>query len=86
MGVDKDGDEWYQISLGGSDGSTLGGYKPAVAKIIGPSFSAAQVPDVIEKIINTYMVQRTPGEHLIETVQRIGIVPFKEAVYPPKAH
>lgn len=86
LGVDKDGDEWYQISLGGSDGSTLGGYKPAVAKIIGPSFSAAQVPDVIEKIINTYVAQRTPGEHLIETVQRIGIVPFKEAVYPPKAH
>ena len=86
LGVDKDGDEWYQISLGGSDGSTLGGYKPAVAKIIGPSFSAAQVPDVIEKIINTYVAQRTEGEHLIETVQRIGIVPFKEAVYPPKAH
>ena len=86
LGVDKDGDEWYQISLGGSDGSTLGGYKPAVAKIIGPSFSAAQVPDVIEKIINTYVAQRQSGEHLIETVQRIGIVPFKEAVYPPKAH
>ncbi|AXF86037.1 Sulfite reductase [ferredoxin] [Ephemeroptericola cinctiostellae] len=86
LGVDKDGDEWYQISLGGSDGSTLGGYKPAVAKIIGPSFSAAQVPDVIEKIINTYVAQRTPGEHLIETVQRIGIIPFKEAVYPPKVH
>lgn len=86
LGVDKDGSEWYQISLGGSDGSTLGGFKPAIAKIIGPSFSAEEVPSVIKKIINVYVENRAGDEPFIEVVQRLGIAPFKEAVYPPKAH
>ncbi|TDR30725.1 nitrite/sulfite reductase [Hydromonas duriensis] len=84
LGVDKDGNEWYQISLGGSDGSTIGGYKPTIGKIIGPSFKADEVPSVIEKIINTYLAHKQNGEHFLETVQRIGIAPFKENVYPPK--
>ena len=84
LGVDKDGSEWYQISLGGSAGDLNGGSKPAIAKIIGPSFAADEVPNVIEKIINVFVAQRNGEEKFIDVVQRIGITPFKEAVYPPK--
>ncbi len=84
LGVDKDGSEWYQISLGGSAGDNNGGNSPAIAKIIGPSFSANEVPNVIEKIINTFVAHREGDEKFIDVVQRIGITPFKESVYPPK--
>ncbi len=83
LGVDKDGKEWYQVTLGGADGSTLSG--PAQpGKIIGPSFSAAEVPGVIEALLDTYRAQRQPlagGRHetFIATVRRIGIEPFKAA-------
>lgn len=83
LGVDKDGKEWYQVTLGGADGSTLSG--PAQpGKIIGPSFSAAEVPGVIEALLDTYRAQRQPlagGRHetFIDTVRRIGIEPFKAA-------
>ena len=78
LGVDKDGKEWYQVTLGGSDGATLSG--PAVAgKVIGPSFSAAEVPDVLEAVLTTYRDLRQPGEHFIDAVRRIGLDPFKEA-------
>ncbi len=76
LGVDKDGKEWYQLSLGGSDGSTLSG--PAVpGKVIGPSFAADEVADAVETVIETYKRQRTPGERFIDTVRRVGIEPFK---------
>ncbi len=78
LGVDKDGKEWYQITLGGSDGSALSGESQA-GKAIGPSFSAAEVPDVLEAVLNTYRDQRQPGEHFIDAVRRIGLDPFKEA-------
>jgi len=78
LGVDKDGKEWYQVSLGGSDGSTLSG-APTPGKVIGPSFAADEVPDVIEALIDTYLAQRQAGEHFIQTVRRIGIPPFKVA-------
>ena len=59
LGVDKDGEEWYQVTLGGSDGSaTSGAAQPG--KVIGPSFSAAEVPDVIEAILSTYRDLRRP--------------------------
>ena len=78
LGVDKDGSEWYQVSLGGSDGSTLSG--DAVAgKVIGPSFAAEEVPDVIEAVIDTYRAHRQAGERFIHTVRRIGLPPFKAA-------
>jgi len=83
LGVDKDGKEWYQVTLGGADGSTLSG--PAQpGKIIGPSFSASEVPGVIEALLDTYRAQRRPlddGQHetFIATVRRIGIEPFKAA-------
>ena len=79
LGVDKDGQEWYQVSLGGSDGSTLSG-PSATSKVIGPSFAAEEVTDVVEAVIDTYRTQRTSHEErFIATVRRIGLDPFKVA-------
>jgi len=76
LGVDKDGKEWYQVSLGGSDGSTLSGAS-VPGKVIGPSFAADEVADVIESVVQTYRAQRAAGERFIDTVRRIGLEPFK---------
>jgi sulfite reductase (NADPH) hemoprotein beta-component len=78
LGVDKDGSEWYQVSLAGSDGSTISG-EATPGKVIGPSFAAEEVPDVMEAIIETYRAQRSAGERFIDTVRRIGLPPFKAA-------
>lgn len=78
LGVDKDGTEWYQITLGGSDGSTLSG--PSVAgKVIGPSFAADEAADAVEAVIATYRRERQAGERFIATVRRIGLDAFKQA-------
>ncbi len=76
LGVDKDGSEWYQVSIGGAQGINA-----AIGKIIGPSFAAAQMPEVIERLIKVYLGARFENEKFIETVQRIGVTPFKEFVY-----
>ncbi|WMW81759.1 nitrite/sulfite reductase [Undibacterium cyanobacteriorum] len=76
LGVDKDGSEWYQVSIGGAQGN-----QSAIGKIIGPSFSAGQMPEVIERIIQVYLRERSEGERFIDTAQRLGIAPFKEYVY-----
>ena len=81
LGVDKDGSEWYQVSLGGADGSDASGGKSAIGRIIGPSFAAGQVPDVIENLIDVYVEQRNADERFIDTLRRIGIEPFKTRVY-----
>ena len=79
LGVDKDGQEWYQVSLGGADGSTLSG-AATTGKVIGPSFAADEVPDVIEAVIETYRAERASNdERFIATVRRVGIDPFKVA-------
>ena len=78
LGVDKDGQEWYQITLAGSDGSALSG-APAIGKVVGPSFSAAEVPEVIEAVLDTYRATRTSGEAFIDTLRRVGQDPFKLA-------
>jgi sulfite reductase (NADPH) hemoprotein beta-component len=78
LGVDKDGREWYQVSLGGSDGSTLSG-SSAAGKVIGPSFSASEVADVVEALLETYKSQRLAGETFIGAVRRIGVPPFRDA-------
>jgi sulfite reductase (NADPH) hemoprotein beta-component len=78
LGVDKDGMEWYQVSLGGSDGSAISGGSVA-GKVIGPSFAADEVPDVIEAVIDTYRGQRAGNERFIATLRRIGLDPFKAA-------
>lgn len=78
LGVDKDGKEWYQVTVGGSDGKLLSG-DPVPGKVIGPSFSAHEVPDVIEALLDTYRAQRQGGENFIDTLRRIGSEPFKQA-------
>ena len=79
LGVDKDGKEWYQVSLGGSDGSHLAPAS-AAGKVIGPSFAADEVADVVEAVIDTYKGQRSSAaERFITTVQRVGLEPFKTA-------
>lgn len=78
LGVDKDGSEWYQVTLGGSDGSTISG-DAIPGKVIGPSFAADEVPDVLEAIIDTYRRERSAGELFIDTVRRIGLTSFKTA-------
>ncbi len=78
LGVDKKGEEWYQITIGGAQGN-----KAALGKVIGPSFAAADVPDVIEALIETYIDNRHEGERFVDTVDRVGIEPFKTRVYGP---
>jgi sulfite reductase (NADPH) hemoprotein beta-component len=80
LGVDKDGKEWYQITLGGSDGSKLSG-APALGKVVGPSFLAAEVPDVIEAVLDVYRAQRltSRSETFIDALKRLGSEPFKLA-------
>ncbi|WP_426392888.1 nitrite/sulfite reductase [Variovorax sp. R-27] len=78
LGVDKDGKEWYQVTLGGSDGSELSG-TPQAGKAVGPSFSAAEVPGVIEAVLTTYRDTRESGENFIDTLRRVGPDPFKAA-------
>ena len=76
LGVDKNGSEWYQLTLGGSQGR-----QAALGKVIGPAFAAERVPEVIERIVQTYVDYREVNEVFLDTVQRIGLEPFKERVY-----
>ena len=76
LAVDKDGQEWYQVTLGGAQG-----IEAAIGKVIGPSFFAEDMPDVISKVIDVYVEKREPSEKFVDTVHRIGITPFKERVY-----
>ncbi|PZW49922.1 nitrite/sulfite reductase [Pseudomonas sp. URMO17WK12:I2] len=76
LGVDKNGSEWYQVTIGGAQGKAS-----ALGKVIGPSFSAAEVPEVIERLVETFDEQRQGDERFIDTVQRVGIEPFKARVY-----
>ena len=76
LGVDKKGDEFYQVSIGGSqaDSASLG-------EIIGPSFSRKDVTDVVSKILDVYVDARYDGEEFLACYRRIGVDPFKERVY-----
>lgn len=76
LGVDKNDEEWYQITVGGTqgNGTTLG-------KVIGPSFAQDEVVGVIEKLLETYVELRHEDERFIDTVQRVGTEPFKARVY-----
>jgi len=77
LGVDKAGEEWYQVTIGGRQGDTA-----SIGKIIGPSFSRAEIPDVIEQLIATYVdLRESDAERFVDVVQRTGLAPFKEAVY-----
>ena len=81
LGVDKNGAEWYQVSIGGSQGNDA-----SLGKVIGPSFAAHQMPDVVARLIDTYIDNRHEDERFVDTVHRIGIDPFKERVYATAAH
>ena len=76
LGVDKDGSEWYQVTLGGNQGNAA-----SLGKVIGPSFSAEEMPSVVKKIIDVYIKNRHEDEVFIDCVYRIGIEPFKSGVY-----
>ncbi len=76
LGVDKDGSEWYQVSIGGAQGN-----ESSIGKIIGPSFTATQMPEVVGRLLEVYVRDRVEGERFIDTVGRIGVTPFKEHVY-----
>ncbi len=76
LGVDKNDEEWYQITIGGQQGNSA-----TIGKVIGPSFHAHEVPLVIEALITVHVEQRLPGERFIDTLQRIGVEPFKARAY-----
>ena len=91
LGVDKGGEEWYQVTIGGRQNggagapgsdSTVRGGGAAIGRIIGPSFARDQIPDVIERLINTYLAHRdSEAERFVDVVDRLGIDVFKAAVY-----
>ena len=76
LGVDKNGEEWYQVSIGGEQGE-----QAALGRVIGPSFAAGAIPDVVSGLIEVYLEHRHEDEHFVDTVRRLGIEPFKQRVY-----
>jgi len=76
LGVDKNGEEWYQVSIGGAQGEAA-----SLGKVIGPSFAANEMPDVVARLIEVYVERRHEDEQFIDTVRRLGLEPFKERVY-----
>jgi sulfite reductase (NADPH) hemoprotein beta-component len=80
LGVDKHGAEFYQVSIGGSQG--LGA---SLGKVIGPSFAQDEMADVIEKLITTYVEIRFEDEDFLGTLRRVGLAPFKASVYGKRA-
>ena len=76
LGVDRRGVENYQLLLGGS-----GAQDASLGQITGPGFSEDGVVDAIEKVTDIYVAQREEGERFLDTYRRIGMAPFKEAIY-----
>ena len=76
LGVDKHGEEWYQVTLGGAQGNAA-----RIGEVIGRAFAAAEVPDAVERIVETYLARRLEGESFQEAVLRLGLAPFREAAY-----
>jgi len=76
LGVDKKGEEFYQVTLGGSSRN-----EASIGKVIGPAFSQHEIPDVVTRIVDVYRANRQQGEEFIDTYRRIGMKPFKEKVY-----
>ncbi|KXB32573.1 sulfite reductase [Dechloromonas denitrificans] len=81
LGVDKNDSEFYQVTLGGRQGNDA-----RLGKVIGPSFSADEMPDVVDKIIKVYLESRHADERFLDTFDRIGLDPFKNRVYEGRAH
>jgi sulfite reductase (NADPH) hemoprotein beta-component len=78
LGVDKDGAEWYQLTVGGSDGRTDNG-AALPGKVIGPSFAADEIADAVEAVLATYKSERQAGERFLDSVRRLGVAPFRAA-------
>lgn len=76
LGVDKNNEEWYQVTLGGREGN-----RAALGRVIGPSFAAQQIPGVIQRLLEVYVALRHEGELFIDAVERLGLEPFKARVY-----
>ena len=76
LGVDKDGSEWYQVTIGGKQGNDA-----SLGTVIGRAIAAEEMPGVVQRLIEVYLRERTDEERFIDTVRRIGITPFKEHVY-----
>ncbi len=76
LGVDKRGQDWYQITLGGSAGNHC-----ALGKVLGPAVDKKSVGAAVEAIVETYVELREPGESFLQTLERVGRNPFKERVY-----
>jgi sulfite reductase (NADPH) hemoprotein beta-component len=77
LGVDKHGEEFYQLEIGGSQGT-----QAALGRVLGPALRAAEVPDAIERLIEVYLERRdSDAERFVDVVRRIGIEAFKEHVY-----
>jgi sulfite reductase (NADPH) hemoprotein beta-component len=80
LGVDKGGEEWYQITIGGAAGADA-----SLGTVIGPSVAKTEVPETIARLLSVYVEQRLPEERFLETVRRLGVKPFKERVYATPA-
>ena len=81
LGLERAGEETYQITLGGSGDETA-----SIGQITGPGFSYEKVVDAVETVVETYMMQRTgPEEAFLQTFRRVGMAPFKEALYDRSA-
>ena len=80
LGVDKGGQEWYQITIGGAAGADA-----SLGEVIGPSVSKAEVPETIAGLLSVYVDQRLADERFLDTVRRLGVKPFKERVYAAPA-
>ena len=76
LGVDRKGEEFYQIMLGGSGDETA-----AIGELVGPGFSSNTVVDAVETIVKTFLDLRQPGEVFLNAVRRLGLAPFKERLY-----
>ena len=76
LGVDKGGEEWYQITIGGAAGADA-----SLGSVIGPSVAKVDVPETIARLLAVYVEQRRAEERFIDTVRRLGVKPFKERVY-----
>jgi len=80
LGVDKGGEEWYQITIGGAAGADA-----SLGTVIGPSVAKADVPEALARLLAVYVEQRYPDERFLDTVRRLGVKPFKERVYAAPA-
>jgi sulfite reductase (NADPH) hemoprotein beta-component len=76
LGVDKSGEEWYQITIGGAAGADA-----SLGSVIGPSVAKTEVAETIARLLEVYVEQRRPDERFLDTVRRLGVKPFKERVY-----